>query len=60
MIVTQTADPAFKRLDMTWFPDLEVVFDGRNSLRDVTYPDHVRVLGVGIPARGGRRPRASG
>ncbi len=55
-VVTQTADPAFARLEMPWFPDLEVVVDGRNSLRDVTFPDHVRVLGLGVPARGGTRP----
>jgi nucleotide sugar dehydrogenase len=56
VIAAQTADPAFARLDTAWFPDLEVVLDGRNGLRDVTYPDHVRVLGVGVPPRGGPRP----
>ena len=59
-IVMQTADPAFARLDTAWFPDLEVVLDGRNSLRDVSYPAHVRVLGIGVPPRGDRRPKASG
>jgi nucleotide sugar dehydrogenase len=52
-IVTQTADPAFRRLDLEWFPRLEVLVDGRNSLRDVQLPGRVRVLGVGVPPRGG-------
>ena len=52
-IVTQTADPAFRRLDAGWFPDLEVILDGRNSLRDVPFPAGVRVLGVGVPPRAG-------
>ena len=34
-IVAQTADPVFGRLDAAWFPDLEVILDGRNSLRGV-------------------------
>ena len=58
-IVVQTADPIFRRLDMGWFPLLEVVFDGRNSLRDESFPGHVRVLGVGVPPRGNHRPAAS-
>jgi UDP-N-acetyl-D-glucosamine dehydrogenase len=57
-IVVQTADPAFRRLDMAWFPDLEILLDGRNGLRGIAYPDHVRVLGVGVPPRGRRRPAA--
>jgi len=44
---------------MGWFPDLEILLDGRNGLRDVAYPDRVRVLGMGVPPRG-RAPRASG
>ncbi len=54
-VVAQTADPAFGALDPAWLPDLEVVFDGRNSLGDLVVPDGVRVLGVGRPPRGGRR-----
>ena len=50
-IVTQTADPEFLRLDVSWFPDLEVVFDGRDSLRDLRLPPAVRYRGVGVPAR---------
>ena len=59
-IVTQTADEAFARLDPRWVPDLEVVVDGRNSLRDVTYPDGITVLGIGVPPRGSRRASPSG
>jgi UDP-N-acetyl-D-mannosaminuronate dehydrogenase len=51
-IVTQTADPAFRRLDAAWFADLELILDGRNSLRDLAVPAGVRVLGVGVPPRG--------
>jgi UDP-N-acetyl-D-mannosaminuronic acid dehydrogenase len=57
VIVTQTADPAFLRLEVSWFPDLELVLDGRNSLRDVAFPGTVRVLGIGVPARGQRVAR---
>jgi UDP-N-acetyl-D-mannosaminuronate dehydrogenase len=52
-IVTQTADAAWLALDPDWFPDLRVVYDGRNSLpsfaarlrADVAY------RGVGVPER---------
>jgi nucleotide sugar dehydrogenase len=50
-IVTQTADPQFARLDPAWFPDLEVVYDGRNSLRDLRLPDTVTYRGIGLPPR---------
>lgn len=59
VIVVQTADPVFRELDPTWFADLEVVLDGRNGLRDVAYPERVRVLGVGVPPRRGTRPAAA-
>ena len=58
-IVVQTADPAFRALDPAWFADLEAVFDGRNGLRDVEYPEGVRVFGVGVSPRG-RARRGSG
>jgi len=48
-IVTQTADPLFRTIDLEWFPDLAVVFDGRNSLRDLALPAGVARLGVGVP-----------
>jgi nucleotide sugar dehydrogenase len=50
-IITQTADPQFGRLDPAWFPDLEVVFDGRDSLRDLALPDTVTYRGIGVPPR---------
>ena len=53
-IVSQTADPLFATLDLRWFPDLELVFDGRNSLRDLALPPTVAYRGIGLPPR----PRA--
>ncbi len=52
-IVTQTGDPLFNRLDAAWFPDLAVVFDGRNSLRDLDLPSTVSYRGIGLPPRPG-------
>jgi len=49
-IVTQTADPLFRALDPAAFPELAVVFDGRNSLRDLVLPERVGYHGVGVPA----------
>jgi nucleotide sugar dehydrogenase len=46
-IVTQTADPAWAGLDPAWFPGLELVLDGRNSLRDLELPDGVVYQGIG-------------
>jgi len=54
-IITQTGDPLFRGLDPAWFPDLEVVFDGRDSLRDVALPPTVAYRGIGVPPR----PRAA-
>jgi UDP-N-acetyl-D-mannosaminuronic acid dehydrogenase len=51
-IVIQTADPVFRDIDMGWFPDLAVVFDGRNALQHVSLPKHVRLLGVGTQPLG--------
>ena len=50
-IVTQTADPLFRTIDPATFPDLAVVFDGRNSLRDLDLPANVAYHGVGVPGR---------
>jgi nucleotide sugar dehydrogenase len=50
-IVTQTADPLFGSLDMTSFPDLAVLYDGRNSLRDLALPPGVAYHGVGVRGR---------
>ena len=54
-IVVQTADPAFRALDPAWFPALEVVVDGRNSLADLVLPERVLVVGFGRPRRRGSR-----
>ncbi|MBA2556464.1 MAG: nucleotide sugar dehydrogenase, partial [Chloroflexi bacterium] len=48
-IVTQTADPLWRTLDFGQFPELELVFDGRNSLRGIQLPAGVAYLGVGAP-----------
>jgi len=56
-IVTQTADPQFASLDFSLFPNLAIVFDGRNSLRDVDLPAAVDYQGVGVPSRGGEAGR---
>jgi nucleotide sugar dehydrogenase len=47
-IVTQTADRRFRDLDFSWFPDLELLYDGRNSLRSVELPDGIAYHGVGV------------
>jgi nucleotide sugar dehydrogenase len=57
-LVAQTADPVFRALDPAWFPDLRVLYDGRNALRDLPLPDHVAYLGVGVQAATRRRPGA--
>ena len=49
--MTQTADPLFTTLDLGLFPDLEVMFDGRNSLRGLDLPDGVAYRGIGVPAK---------
>jgi len=58
-IVTQTADPRFRTLDFDLFPELRVVFDGRNSLRDIDLPAGVAYHGVGVPETA-RRSAAAG
>jgi nucleotide sugar dehydrogenase len=50
-IVSQTADPVFAALDLDLFPDLEVIFDGRDSLRNLDLPERVAYRGIGVPAR---------
>jgi nucleotide sugar dehydrogenase len=53
-IVSQTADPVFATLDPGWFPALETVLDGRNSLRDLRLPPAVTYRGVGLGTAPGR------
>jgi nucleotide sugar dehydrogenase len=55
-IVTQTADALWTTLDLSLFPKLEVIFDGRNSLRRMDLPETVRYVGVGVQAETRRRP----
>ena len=55
-IVTQTGDPLWASLDPTWFPTLNVVLDGRNSLRGLELPAHVGYHGVGVPGRDASQP----
>jgi nucleotide sugar dehydrogenase len=53
-IVTQTADPLFATIDLSLYEQLELVFDGRDSLRALAVPEAVAYRGIGVPAR----PRA--
>jgi nucleotide sugar dehydrogenase len=55
-IVAQTADALWTTLDLSLFPKLEVIFDGRNSLRRMDLPETVRYVGVGVQAETRRRP----
>ena len=52
-VITQTADPRFRELDFRWFPQLKLLFDGRNSLRGVPLPDGIEYHGVGVQATSG-------
>jgi len=49
-IITQTADPLFASLDFSLFPEAEMLFDGRNSLRQLSLPERIAYHGVGVPA----------
>jgi nucleotide sugar dehydrogenase len=55
-VVTQTADGLWEKLDFSLFPRLEVIYDGRNSLRRIDLPANVRYTGVGVQAATRRRP----
>ncbi len=52
-IVTQTGDAKWRELDFTWFPELRIVFDGRDALASIPPPPGVTITGVGAPARTG-------
>jgi nucleotide sugar dehydrogenase len=54
-IVTQTGDGLWRSLDFALFPKLEVLFDGRNSLREVELPEKVCYFGIGVQAATRRR-----
>ena len=47
VIVTQTGAARFAELDFAAFPALCLLYDGRNSLREVPRPPGVRYIGVG-------------
>jgi nucleotide sugar dehydrogenase len=47
VIVTQTADQKWRSLEFERFPRLDLIYDGRNILRDVEVPGDVVYLGVG-------------
>ena len=38
VVVTQTGDPRFASFDPAWCPALEILYDGRNSMRGVELP----------------------
>lgn len=48
VIVSTTADPAFEQLFTGWFPRLNAVLDGRNSLRGLRLPEDILYVGVGV------------
>ena len=54
-IVTQTADKLWTQIDFSLFSKLDVVLDGRNSLRGVDLPERVRYVGIGVQAATRRR-----
>ncbi|MBI3746204.1 MAG: nucleotide sugar dehydrogenase [Chloroflexi bacterium] len=51
-VVTQTGDPRWLELDATWFPDLAILVDGRNTLSGLALPASVSYRGIGVPGRG--------
>jgi nucleotide sugar dehydrogenase len=57
-IVTQTGDKLWRAMDFSLFPQLEVLYDGRNSLREVELPAAVRYVGIGVQAATRRRAAA--
>ena len=59
-IVTQTADKLWRAIDFSLFAELEVVLDGRNSLRDAELPATVRYAGIGVQAQTRRRTGQAG
>lgn len=54
-IITQTADDRWKQLEPEWFPDLRILYDGRNSLRSARLPEAVTYVGVGLGTGSGGR-----
>ncbi len=55
-IITQTGRSALRaRSTSSLFPAAEVLFDGRNSLRQLGLPERIAYHGVGVPAARPRR-----
>jgi nucleotide sugar dehydrogenase len=54
-IVTQTADKLWEQIDFSLFPALEVILDGRNSLRTIDLPEKVGYVGIGVQSATRRR-----
>ncbi len=50
-IVTQTGDPAWRDLNPSWFPELTILVDGRNSLSALGLPAGVVYRGIGVGGR---------
>ncbi|HJW21190.1 MAG TPA: nucleotide sugar dehydrogenase [Candidatus Limnocylindrales bacterium] len=48
-IALQTGDAAWQRIDWSWFPALELVYDGRNAVAASGLPEDVAYVGVGVP-----------
>ena len=57
-IVTQTGDRLWGTLDFSLFPALELLYDGRNSLREIDLPEKGRYFGIGVQAATRRRAAA--
>jgi nucleotide sugar dehydrogenase len=51
-VVTQTGDGTWLALDPSWFPDLAILVDGRNTLSGLDLPAGVRYRGIGVPDPG--------
>jgi hypothetical protein len=46
-VLTQTGDPRWADIEWTWFPDAELVVDGRNSLDVEAVPERIAYRGIG-------------
>jgi nucleotide sugar dehydrogenase len=47
-IVTQTGDKRWLDLDSSWFPELRILVDGRNTLSSLAVPPSVTYRGIGV------------
>jgi nucleotide sugar dehydrogenase len=60
-IITQTDDALWHEIDAAWFPRLQVVVDGRNSLEDAEWLEGLTYVGFGIrgATQRGQEPASS-